>query len=287
MRKKNSSGKKHTHIWIILLAVCCIGGTELAASYFFAPSLFAAVTTPVIEGASAAWTAIRETSDHVSQAISNLIDSWTAEPPLDAPIKETNASVSDPPTTQLKFENGRDILTGGVVDIEYFQQSALPWSELPYGTDSIGRYGCGPTTMAMVVNSLTDYHTDPMQMAQWAVDHHHWAKHSGSYLSLVNGVCRAFGLTVSPILERTPDSIQSTLLSGDLVVALMGPGHFTEGGHFIIIRGITLDGSLLVADPNSPARSLMAWDPQLIVDELSSSAHNGAPLWRISSSEGG
>ena len=35
----------------------------------------------------------------------------------------------------------------------------------------------------------------------------------------------------------------------------MSAGHFTSGGHFILLRGVTLDGNILVADPNSRARS--------------------------------
>ena len=65
-------------------------------------------------------------------------------------------------------------------------------------------------------------------------------------------------------------------------MALMGKGHFTNGGHFIVLRGVTLDGRILVADPNSRERSLASWDPQLILDELSASRSNGAPLWRFS-----
>lgn len=283
MRKKANSRKKHIGLWIGLLAVCCIGGTELTASYFFAPELFTAVTAPVVRGASAAWSFVQETSSEVSHFLSDLADSLMVEPTPDDPIPAVSP-ITDPPVTQLKFADGKDILTGGIVDVEYFQQSALPWADLPYGTDDIGRYGCGPTAMAMLVNSMTDYETNPMQMAQWAVDHHHWAKHSGSYLSLVSGVCRAFGLTSYPLSEKTPEAIQSALLSGNLVVALMGPGHFTDGGHFILIRGITLGGNFLVADPNSPERSLMEWDPQLIIDELASRSSNGAPLWGIAPS---
>ena len=65
-------------------------------------------------------------------------------------------------------------------------------------------------------------------------------------------------------------------------MALMGPGHFTNRGHFILLRGVTLDGSILVADPASPERSLTTWDPELIVDELSSSRDSGGPLWVLS-----
>ena len=63
---------------------------------------------------------------------------------------------------------------------------------------------------------------------------------------------------------------QEELLSGKVLVALMGPGHFTNRGHFILLRGITLDGSILVADPASPERSLTTWDLELILGELGS-----------------
>ena len=62
----------------------------------------------------------------------------------------------------------------------------------------------------------------------------------------------------------------------------MGPGHFTNGGHFIVLRGVTLDGSILVADPASSDRSLTTWELDLILEELSASRHSGGPLWAVS-----
>ena len=80
----------------------------------------------------------------------------------------------------------------------------------------------------------------------------------------------------------TADELRRDLASGHMFVALMGKGHFTNRGHFILLRGVTLEGKVLVADPNSRERSLAAWDPQLILDELSASRTSGAPLWRFS-----
>ena len=76
--------------------------------------------------------------------------------------------------------------------------------------------------------------------------------------------------------------IINTLLQGDMMVALMGPGHFTQSGHFIILRGATLSGEILVADPNSRENSLASWDPQLLLDEISASDGRGLWLWQIS-----
>ena len=69
------------------------------------------------------------------------------------------------------------------------------------------------------------------------------------------------------------------------MVALMGPGHFTSGGHFILLHGLTLGGEVLVADPYSREKSLMTWDPQLIIDELSATHSDGGPLWLLTKAD--
>ena len=136
--------------------------------------------------------------------------------------------------------------------------------------------------MAMAIASLTGADTDPAKMAVWAVEHGYWAQRSGSYHSIVQGTAQGFGLEAEAVTDRTVDELYDLLSSGHMMVALMGKGHFTTGGHFILLRGMTLTGEILVADPNSLERSLQTWDPQLILDELSSARDNGAPLWSLS-----
>lgn len=277
--------RKYTAIWILLLAIVCIGGTELIASYFFAPEWFERTTAPVRNGIQTVTSFCSQTVTDVSERIKEKAAERALESQVaDDPLLERTVEFADPSITELRIENGISILTGGILEIEYYNQSEAPWSDQPYGSDDIGRYGCGPTAMAMVVNSMTDFETDPLLMAEWAVSNHHWAKQSGSYLSIVEDAAESYGLKATPIQALSSESIQSALLSGDLIVALMGPGHFTKSGHFILLHGVTLSGEILVADPNSIDRSLMEWDPDLIIDELSDSRHNGAPLWAISNS---
>ena len=64
-------------------------------------------------------------------------------------------------------------------------------------------------------------------------------------------------------------------------MAIMGPGHFTKGGHFIVLRGITNDGKILVADPASYTRSQEEWDLEIITDECSQYSLLSAPFWII------
>ena len=71
------------------------------------------------------------------------------------------------------------------------------------------------------------------------------------------------------------------LSSGKLVVVIMNKGHFTRGGHFIVLRGVTSEGKILVADPASYGRSEQEWDLSIIMDESNKAAGSGGPYWAV------
>lgn len=297
--KRSDYPKRNKPWWLllVLLAVLCITGTELVACAFFAPETFARITAPVRSAAAFVAETGASVADSVTDGVSGWIERLNAkpEPPelpepaelpavqeAGAPVVENAAPILDPAITELVFDGDTAILTGGIVPVVYFNQGEAPWAEAPYGSDNIGKYGCGPTVMAMAIRSLTGTPIDPAQMAEDAVATGHWACQQGSYLSIVNALAARYELAAAPLEEKTPDAMLNALLSGKLLVALMGPGHFTNGGHFILIRGVTLQGTFLIADPNSTEHSLQEWDAQVILDELSASTHDGAPLWTLS-----
>ena len=209
-----------------------------------------------------------------------LVDSEEVAPP---PRPIANFSI-----TTLICRNSQEYLTGGARELFYYNQTSDLWAEGLYGTDSISGYGCGPTAMAMVVSTLTGTPIDPVQMSQHCVDNGYWAKRQGSYRTIVQGVAEAYGLICEPLDPALldEDALYARLAGGDLAVALMTDGHFTKGGHFILLRGVTLGGEILVADPASRERSLIPWDLSLILEELSPSRTNGAPLWILSRAGG-
>ena len=277
MKRKNTK-KRTTYLLFALLALLCVGSAELAACRFFAPDLYQKIMSPVRQCLASAVELGAHTAAEVSAWWSALTapEEELADPQLAGePAILSDAPISDPSLTELKEMDGKEVLTGGIIPVIYYNQGDAAWAEQPYGSDDIGHYGCGPTAMAMAVSSMGDWDSDPVQMA----------KGGGSYLSIVEGTAAAYGLTASSLEEYTPQAVRKALLSGNLLVALMGPGHFTQGGHFILLRGVTLSGTILVADPNSEERSLMEWEPQLILDELSASTASGAPLWVLSPAE--
>jgi len=183
---------KHTKRNIVLaalLALLCIGIAELTACRYFEPEIYEAIVSPVRyaagvavdtgkAGLNAAAQFCRDTADAAGQLCRDAADGlsrfaaetaarWAEFTAPDIPSKyrppgqEGPGAVGEPsiptlpPITELRREGGREVLTGGAVDIVYYCQSAAEWADQPYGTDTIGPYGCGPTVMAMAVASLT------------------------------------------------------------------------------------------------------------------------------------
>jgi len=62
----------------------------------------------------------------------------------------------------------------------------------------------------------------------------------------------------------------------------MSKGHFTSSGHFIVLRGITEDGKVLVVDPASYKKSQQEWDMSIILNEARGDAGAGGPFWGLS-----
>lgn len=170
--------------------------------------------------------------------------------------------------------------TDGATEVVYFNQLDQRYANQPYGTDNIGGYGCGPTSMAIVVSSLTDDIVDPVEMAKWAYENGGWCKGQGSYHSFIPNAAKAWGLPVEGCTAAEPQRILDALSQGKLVVALMSKGHFTTTGHFIVLRGVK-DGQILVADPASTSRSQKAWDLSIILNEAGHRAGAGGPFWLI------
>lgn len=170
--------------------------------------------------------------------------------------------------------------TDGGTSVVYFNQMDERYADKPYGTDRVGRAGCGPTAMAIVVSSLTNNPMDPAQMAEWAYQNGYWCKGSGSYHALIPGAAAAWGLPVSGCTASEPQRIIDALSNGKLVVAIMSKGHFTKSGHFIVLRGVK-DGKIMVADPGSYKRSGQLWDLSIILNEASRRAAAGGPFWII------
>ena len=166
--------------------------------------------------------------------------------------------------------------------LTYFNQLDERWANEMYGkTDTIGVAGCGPTALAIAISNLTGDETDPVEVAEWSYENGYVCEGSGSYISLIPNAAEHFGLSVEKLGKSSAEEIKQHLEDGKMIIAIMGAGHFTNTGHFIVLRGVTDKGKILVADPVSYKRSTMAWDVSTILKEVKN-AGSGGPFWALS-----
>jgi len=212
-------------------------------------------------------------------------DRWFSEEKLaqieqmlpDFGLKQRNHTFEAPTLSQL---DGL-VYTNGATEVTYFAQNDPRWANAAYGSDNIGEYGCGPTSMAMVISSLTENNVTPVDMAQWACDNGYYLRGGGSAHALIPAAATGFGLEVQGCTADEPQRIVDALSSGKLVVSIMGAGTFTNSGHFIVLRGVTESGNILVADPISTKKTEKEWDLELILNESKDTATAGGPFWII------
>jgi|GEM_PF-2872007 len=145
--------------------------------------------------------------------------------------------------------------------IPLFRQTDPRWCNIPFGDKNIYSSGCGPTSFAMVVSGLDgnlgswdlngDGILDPGEAAKYAQKSGYDTKPCAWALFDQESAGR-FGLKSSgqldPLAEK--DYVYEQLKEGYPVVASMHAGHFTGGGHFIVLTGVDSDGQVLINDPN-------------------------------------
>ncbi len=164
----------------------------------------------------------------------------------------------------------------------YYNQTDSRWGDYLYGgQDPMKKYGCGPTAVAMIINSFSSTPITPIEAADWAADHGCYAPQGGSYHNLIQDSLTAHGIRVESVQHRTAGTAAGLLDSGHILIALMGKGALTDNGHFILITEYLNNGNVRIADPNSYENSTKEWNLIQLMSELKQSHDNGAPLWAV------
>ncbi|MCD7825091.1 MAG: C39 family peptidase [Clostridiaceae bacterium] len=163
---------------------------------------------------------------------------------------------------------------GGITEEELaetvplFLQWDQRWGYVKYGDNVLAVTGCGPTCMSMVYTGLTKQDDKtPADMAEFCIDNDYYTSDSGtSWTFMLDGAVN-LGLNAEKITV-SKDTLQEKIKAGNPVICSMGPGDFTDTGHFIVVRGITDEGNLLINDPNSQKRSETEWDFDQVLEQI-------------------
>ncbi len=141
------------------------------------------------------------------------------------------------------------------------------WGYNEYAGDLMGLSGCGPTALSMVcIYLLNDVKYSPKYIADFAEANGYSSPGNGSLWSLIYEGGEQLGLNVTEI-PLNEDRIINNLKAGNPIICIMGPGDFTDEGHFIVMTGYD-DGFVYINDPNSRANSQKEWELSSIIGQI-------------------
>jgi peptidoglycan hydrolase-like protein with peptidoglycan-binding domain len=143
-----------------------------------------------------------------------------------------------------------------------FKQYDSRWAKLPYTVNpkasppqTIKSSGCGPTAAADIVAALFNPKITPVEMCKAAVDRGYRTRSSGTSRAFFDWLATQYPFKD---YKRTTNTsiLTAALMSGKAwAVALMGPGHFTTGGHYICCYDYDQANNYIHAhDPGSSTR---------------------------------
>lgn len=152
--------------------------------------------------------------------------------------------------------------------IPLFLQWDERWGYQEYGSDMLAITGCGPTCLSMVYCGLTG-RTDksPLEIANFSEAQGYYSDGVGTAWTLMSQGAVQLGLNVQEI-PLTAQLIIDQLNAGHPVICIMGPGDFTDNGHYIVLLRVNEDGSIAVNDPNSPKNSEKSWDLERLMGQM-------------------
>lgn len=155
--------------------------------------------------------------------------------------------------------------------IPLFMQWDERWGYNKYAGELMGLSGCGPTCLSMVsIYLLNDDKYSPKYVAEFSERNGYSVSGNGSSWSLISEGGKELGLDVIEI-PLDENKIIRNLEVGNPIICIMGPGDFTEKGHFIVMTEY-VDGKIRINDPNSKIRSEKLWN-------LSDIKHQIRNLW--------
>ncbi len=153
-------------------------------------------------------------------------------------------------------------------EVPLFLQWDERWGYETYGSDMIAITGCGPTCLSMVICGVTgSTEWSPLDVAQYAGENGYYAEGAGTTWTMMSRGAAAMGLQATE-LSLSDNEIRSQLEAGNPIICTMGPGDFTNSGHFIVLSREDEDGTIQVRDPNSKKNSEKGWNLQDLMDQM-------------------
>lgn len=155
---------------------------------------------------------------------------------------------------EIAYEGDRarswNVTLGDYKGLSYYSQLDGRWKNKIYSSveksnQTIGNSGCGPTAAAMIITACKGAIL-PDEVADLFVEYGYRSANNGTYWSAFRAIADEFDIEYT---ERSNlNSALDLLKNNNYVVASVGNGLFTTGGHFIVLVGFE-NNRIKIYDP--------------------------------------
>lgn len=161
-----------------------------------------------------------------------------------------------------------------------YKQTDAKWKNVDYSVPgentTIGRSGCGPTSVADILAIMINKNITPVDTCKWSLEHGYKALKNGTYQSFMPAIFKFYGIECKKMsnssLYHKPDNpihdeAKKLVNQGYYLIALAGKGLFTSGGHYICIYQWD-DNVVRICDPASNKKERLEADPKIVRNEM-------------------
>lgn len=150
-----------------------------------------------------------------------------------------------------------DTVGKGVKKVVYYNQGEDPWATMSYGASTIKASGCGPTSLAIVISTLTGQTVTPEMTCAFSIANGEYIYGLGTCHSFPMNAAHHWGLNCERVGKDRMGDVVNALKDGKMVVEICEAYTITGSGsgHFIVLTGVTKDGYITIADCASRERT--------------------------------
>ena len=152
-------------------------------------------------------------------------------------------------SVEMQIEETTPVYIEKYSEVPLYNQ--LDYGTARYGNSTVRKSGCGIASYAMVLTYLLDREILPDELAGM---YHRYKVEGGSSHCLFTDTQEEWGVTVQNCYWKEAwldGKVMEALANGQPIIANVHKDSvFTDGGHFIVLYGLSEDGKILVRDPN-------------------------------------
>lgn len=131
----------------------------------------------------------------------------------------------------------------------FYKQTDKQWASVSGNGATVGKNGCGPTSIANVASVLVRSSITPAEVFRYMASRHYVGA-AGSTWNGITETLKHFGINKFTVTSNAA-AAKEAIRDGCWIIGVVTVSRWTRGGHFIVVYGLTSKDRCLISDSAS------------------------------------